>query len=92
MAFEITLIKDRNSHPVQDPFSPYKISDQDSVATPDLQFFGYLSHTGDYYLQKWNLTDETFRYYVGSGDYSAQWANRRSLGFDTFDKLFITRR
>lgn len=86
---DIVLLRDRNDHPLQDPFSSYKISDQDSNDNPMLQYFGYLAHNGSWYIQKWNLTDQSFRYASGISGYSTAWGNRKlTLPFYTYESIF----
>lgn len=82
----LLLPRDGNSQPVHDPLSMYKISDQDALSDP--QYFGFLAHDSAYYVQKWDVAGQSFRYYAGKGDYLTAWANRASLAYDYFDDIF----
>lgn len=85
---DITLPRERNSTPVHDPLSMYKISDRDYGNDP--QYEGFLAHNESFYIMKWNLAGDTFRYYAGKGlaDYLSKWADRASLPYDHFSDIF----
>jgi len=82
----MNLPQERNSIPVHDPLSMYKISEEDGNADP--QYFGFLAWNGAFYVQKRNIAAGTNRYYAGKGDYTDKWTNRASLSYDYFDLIF----
>lgn len=77
---------DYNGVSVPDPLAYYKISDIDDLYDP--QYYGFQAHDGGWYILKVNVTDKSYRYAAGRGDYPVAWANRSSLGYDYFDAIF----
>jgi hypothetical protein len=74
---------DNNGHPVHDPTSFYAVSDAGTV-----QYFGFLSEDGRWYIQKYDTTAKTFRYTTANSAYPASWTNRASLTYDYFSEVF----
>jgi len=67
-----------------DPTKPYKITDIATVG--EAQYFGYVNHSGGWYIMK--LTETGARYAKGSDNYLTSWGNKLILDYDYFYNIF----
>ena len=67
----------------------YKISDQDD-ADANTTYFGFVNNQQDWYLMKQvaSGTETSYRYYKGSGGYSAAWTAHASTTYDYYFNIF----
>ena len=43
---------------------------------------------GNWYIQRYNMANGTFRYVKGTSGYATAWTNRASQSYDYFDEVF----
>ena len=86
LSMNFVLPTDQNSHPVHDPLSMFKISDQDQ--SNDIKYYGFLGADGSAYIQKWNTLTDTFRYFFTKNDFVTAWNARISQPYDYFSVIF----
>jgi hypothetical protein len=74
------------------PTDGYKIAQQDdSAASSPYVYFGYVNKDGAWYIQRETITganEGDYRYYRGASNFAANWTNRASLSYDTFENIF----
>ncbi len=75
-------------HKFGDHDTVYAISDQD--VTSDPQYYGYVSSGGAWYIEQVNNANGTFRYAIGTTDYTTNWTNHAALTYKRYDQLFAT--
>lgn len=63
----------------------YEISDEDVAGDPS--YFGYLTLSGHWIIQKRTGSAGTYRYVQGASAYPTAWTNRASLVYATYDTL-----
>lgn len=66
------------------PTHGYNISQIDDNSSP--AFYGFVNKDGEWFIMK--EENGEYLYTKGSSDFSNNWANRTSLTYDTFDKVF----
>jgi virulence-associated protein VapD len=73
---------------LEDPLTPYKITDKDDDASPN--YFGFTKKDGSWYIMKETVSAgaDTYRYVAGTEDYTTNWTNRASLSYDYFYATF----
>jgi hypothetical protein len=73
---------------LEDPLTPYKITDKDDDASPN--YFGFTKKDGSWYIMKETVSAgaDTYRYVAGTEDYTTNWTNRASLSYDYFYTTF----
>ena len=70
---------------IKSPTDGYGISTVDSAAYP--AYYGFLNKDGAWYILQEN-PQNTFLYSAGSANYAANWTNRSSLTYSTYDVTF----
>ena len=63
----------------------FEISDEDTAGDP--LYYGYLASNGSWIIMENNTTNGTYRYAVGSEDYTANWTARAGLTYKYFNQL-----
>lgn len=66
------------------PTNQYSIADLDTGGAT--QYFGYIDKDGKWYIMQ--LTGTQARYFAGTVDYAANWANRAALAYQHFNLIF----
>lgn len=64
----------------------YNICDKD--VDNDVKYYGFTGRAGDWYILKEDTTANQYRYVKGSSSYETNWANRASLDYDYYYKVF----
>ena len=64
----------------------FKVSDIDGSADP--AYYGFLSHTGEWYIMRQQVALDKYRYTRGPKDYITAWNDRASLSYDYFSVAF----
>lgn len=66
----------------------YKLSDLDTDT--DIEYYGYLTTDGKWYILKLDNITSSARYCVGSINYNTNWTNRSTLTYKYFNEVFNT--
>jgi len=72
-------------HKVGDHQVIFEISNEDLSSDP--QYYGYLSETGSWLIQKRVISTGTYTYVMGQSAYSTAWTGRAALTYVTFSSL-----
>ena len=72
-------------HKVGDYQVVFEIANEDLAADP--QYFGYLSETGSWMIQKRTIATGIYLYAIGASAYAAAWAGRAALSYVAFSTL-----
>lgn len=64
----------------------YAISDLDESGA--VNYFGYVSSSGSWYILSYNTSTNAFRYVKGESAYATNWSNRATLSYDYYDVIF----
>lgn len=51
-------------------------------------YYGFTDINGGWFIMKEDPDEGSFRYVKGGSDFSSNWANRESLNYDYFDRVF----
>ena len=87
MEFDLLLPRERNGHPMPNPFEMFIPSDE--MAESDPQYFGFQSLDGGGYIFKYNRVAGTMRYFLSKpGHYQNDWMNAASQVYDLFATVF----
>lgn len=54
----------------------------------DYQYYGYLTSTGAWIIQRNQISTGQWRYAAGQTSYSANWAVKGGLSYDYYDAIF----
>ena len=75
---------------VSNPSQFYKIADVDDNGLGNISYYGFVDVDGGFYILKEDLSvsPNTYRYAVGSSNYSSNWTNRASLTYSYFYEVF----
>jgi hypothetical protein len=69
---------------ITDSLKNYHISDLDEDGST--QYYGYVDKDANWYIMQ--KTDTTARYFKGDSNYTTNWGNRGTLGYDYFYTIF----
>lgn len=69
-----------------DILESYRTADIDTASDP--KYYGFLSHTGAWYILEENTAAGTFRYCKGKALYPAAWTARAAQSYDYYSEVF----
>jgi len=72
-------------HKVGDHQVLFEIANEDLAADP--QYYGYLSETGSWVIQKRVIATGVYTYCIGQSNYAASWTGRAALTYVVFSSL-----
>jgi hypothetical protein len=72
-------------HKVGDHQVIFEIANEDLAADP--QYYGYLSETGSWVIQKRTIATGIYLYAIGTSAYSTAWTGRAALSYAVFSAL-----
>jgi hypothetical protein len=60
--------------------------------TGDYEYWAYLNNAGGWVIQRHQISNGQYRYYIGESDLATSWALRASLTpYIAYDKLFLSK-
>lgn len=80
---------------ISSPLDLYEVSDTADgfyEDNPGINFYGYVSRDEDWYILEETVTpvgtDNNYKYFKGSGNYSTAWTNKAGHSYDYFYNIF----
>jgi hypothetical protein len=80
------FMQEKNGHITDAPTNPYIISDQDTSGDPS--YYGFVTHSGQWYIMNMNAGTGAVRYAAGDTAYVDNWTGRAGLTYDYFYNIF----
>jgi hypothetical protein len=64
----------------------YELSDRDVTGAVN-KYYGYLSAEGEWIIQRWDTSADSYRYCIGESDYATNWTARAALSYVLYSAL-----
>ena len=70
----------------QNPLEQYRSTDDDTAG--NVQYYSFTDRFGNWFIEKYNVSEGSHRYAKGSSGYSTNWTSRATLSYDYFFNTF----